>query len=116
MRVKAEDHACGGEESAGRPKYRARHMDHRRRWQTSRPRECFVGEDRKAQKCLAAYIAEKYSPDRRLKDIEAIDVLRVVESMTRTAASVRPTRPNFDERLVRLVGWWAARWLSDVTA
>ena len=39
---------------------------------------CFAGEDRKAQEFLAAYIAEKYSPDRRLKDIESIDIADVL--------------------------------------
>jgi len=39
---------------------------------------CFAGENQKAQRFLAAYIAEKYSPDRRLKDIESIDVADVL--------------------------------------
>lgn len=42
------------------------------------PTGCFAGEDRKAQEFLAAYIAEKYSPERRLKDIESIDVADVL--------------------------------------
>jgi len=42
------------------------------------PTGCFAGEDGEAQEQLAAYIAEKYAPVRRLKDIEDIDIADVL--------------------------------------
>src|SRR3954452_7721954 len=75
---------------------------------------CFVGEDRKAQEFLAAYIAEKYSPDRRLKDIESIDVADVLSVYDEDCRGRQANKPKFDERLARLAKWWGGKMLSDV--
>jgi hypothetical protein len=64
---------------------------------------CFAGEARKAQEYLASYIAEKYSPDRRLRDIESIDVADVLSVYDEDCRERQANRPKFDERLSRLV-------------
>jgi integrase len=76
---------------------------------------CFAGEDRKAQEFLAAYIAEKYSPERRLKDIESIDVADVLSVYDDDCRERQANKVKFDERLARLVKWWGGKMLSDVT-
>ena len=43
---------------------------------------CFAGEDRAAQECLAKYIADKYQSERRMRDIESIDVADVLSLYT----------------------------------
>jgi hypothetical protein len=73
------------------------------------PTGCFAGEDRKAQEFLAAYIGEKYSPDRRLKDIESIDVADVLSVYDEDCRPRQANKEKFDERLARLVKWWGAR-------
>jgi hypothetical protein len=75
---------------------------------------CFAGENRKAQEFLAAYIAEKYSPERRLKDIESIDVADVLSVYDEDCRERQANKPKFDERLVRLVKWWSGKMLSEV--
>jgi integrase len=79
------------------------------------PTGCFAGEDRKAQEFLAAYIAEKYSPERRLKDIEAIDVADVLSVYDEDCRERQANKSKFDERLARLVKWWGGKMLSNVT-
>jgi integrase len=79
------------------------------------PTGCFAGEDRKAQEFLAAYIGEKYSPDRRLKDIESIDVADVLSVYDEDCRERQANKAKFDERLARLVKWWGGKMLSEVT-
>jgi integrase len=76
---------------------------------------CFVGENRKAQEFLAAYIADKYSPDRRLKDIESIDVAEVLAVYDEDCRERQANKEKFDERMARLLKWWGGKMLSDVT-
>jgi integrase len=78
------------------------------------PTSCYAGEDREAQEFLAAYIAEKYSPERRLKDIESIDVADVLSVYDEDCRERQANKPKFDERLVRLVKWWGGKMLSAV--
>jgi len=79
------------------------------------PTGCFAGEDRQAQEFLAAYIAEKYSPERRLKDIESIDVADVLSVYDEDSRGRQANKAKFDERLARLAKWWGGKMLSDVT-
>src|SRR4051812_11506777 len=60
---------------------------------------CFAGEDREAQEFLAAYIAEKYRPERRLKDIESIDVADVLSVYDEDCRERQINKVKFDERL-----------------
>jgi integrase len=75
---------------------------------------CFAGENRKAQEFLAAYIAEKYTPDRRLRDIESIDVADVLSVYDEDCRERQANKVKFDERLARLVKWWGGKMLSAV--
>src|SRR5690348_11886804 len=63
---------------------------------------CFIGEDKKAQECLAVYINEKYSPARRLKDVESIDVADVLSIYYDDCRERQANKGKFDERLGRL--------------
>jgi hypothetical protein len=93
---------------------RARNMDCYRRGQ-HHATGCFAGEDRKAQEFLAAYIAEKYSPDRRLKDIESIDVADVLSVYDEDCRARQANKKKFDERLARLAKWWGGKMLCEVS-
>jgi integrase len=75
---------------------------------------CFVGENRKAQEFLAAYIAEKYSPDRRLRDIESIDVADVLSVYDEDCRESQANKEKFDERMARLAGWWGGKMLANI--
>lgn len=65
------------------------------------PTGCFAGEDRQAQERLAAYIAEKYAPLRRLKDIEEIDVADVPSVYYEDRRETQANKAKFDERIAR---------------
>jgi len=75
---------------------------------------CFAGENQQAQECLAAHIAAKYSPDRRLKDIEEIDVADVLSVYDEDCRERQANKAKFDERIGRLAAWWGGLMLSDV--
>jgi integrase len=75
---------------------------------------CFAGEDSTAQQCLATYIAEKYSPERRLKDIEAIDVADVLTVYYDDCRERQANKAKFDERMARLTKWWGSKMLAAV--
>jgi integrase len=75
---------------------------------------CFVGENRKAQGFLAAYIAEKYSPERRLKDIESIDIADVLSVYDEDCRETQANKKKFDERMTRLAKWWGGKMLAAV--
>src|SRR5262245_22659918 len=74
---------------------------------------CFAGEDRKAQECLAAHIRDKYTPARRLKDIESIDIGDVLSIYYEDCRERQANQAKFDERIARLVKWWGGMMLSD---
>ena len=114
-RVKAEVPVYGGEKSSAQ----GRKIVARGKWIVVDGRQhiatgCFAGEDRKAQEFLAAYIAEKYSPTRRLKDIESIDVADVLAVYDEDCRERQANKAKFDERLARLTKWWGGKMLSDV--
>jgi integrase len=75
---------------------------------------CFAGEDTKAQEFLAAYIAEKYSPTRRLKDIESIDAADVLSIYYEDRRERQANKAKFDERMARLAKWWGGKMLAEV--
>ena len=76
---------------------------------------CVAGEDQKAQEFLAAYINEKYSPERRVRDIESIDVADVLSVYDEDCRARQANKVKFDERLLRLVQYWGGKMLSEVT-
>jgi integrase len=78
------------------------------------PTGCFAGEGQQAQEFLAAHIAEKYSPDRRLRDIESIDLADVLSVYDEDCREPQANKKKFDERMVRLVRWWGGKVLAAV--
>ena len=76
---------------------------------------CFAGEDQKAQERLAAYIAEKYNPDRRLKDIESIDVADVLSIYMDDCGHRQANQERFRRRIARLNEYWGGKSLATVT-
>lgn len=79
------------------------------------PTGCALGEAGEAEKCLAAYIAEKYRPERRERDIEHIDIADVLSIFDDDTRQRQANLRTFDQRLHRLAEWWGGRMLSDVT-
>ena len=67
-----------------------------------------------AARLEAVYIAEKYSPERRLKDIESIDVADVLSVYDEDCREKQANKEKFDERMLRLVKWWGGKMLAAV--
>jgi hypothetical protein len=67
---------------------------------------CPFAQAREAQERLADYIADKYAPDRRLRDIENIDVADVLSLYDEDCRDRQTNKAKLDERLVRLTKWW----------
>ena len=76
---------------------------------------CFAGENREAQERLAAYIADKYRANRRVKDIEDIDLADVLALYDEDCRERQANKAKFDERMARLARWWGGKMLSAVT-
>ncbi len=76
---------------------------------------CAEDETATAEARLAAYIAAKYQPARRERDIEAIDIADVllVYHADRRPALALPEK--LDERLSRLNEFWGGRMLADIS-
>lgn len=75
---------------------------------------CFAGENSKAQECLARYITEKYSPVRRERLIETIDVADVLNVYYDDTRARQANQSKLDERILRLASWWGGKTLADV--
>jgi hypothetical protein len=60
-------------------------------------------------------IADKYRPERRLRDIEQIDVADVLSLYDEDCRERQANKLKFDERMTRLTKWWGGKMLSDVT-
>jgi integrase len=76
---------------------------------------CAEGEIASAQKQLASYILAKYTPERRRRDIEAIDIADVLSIYRDDCAERQANRKRFEARLYRLNEFWGAKKLSEVT-
>ncbi len=75
---------------------------------------CAEGETRRAEEQLAAYIAAKYQPMRRERDIETIDVADVLSIYYDDRGPTRADRRTLERRLARLNEFWGGRMLADV--
>lgn len=75
---------------------------------------CFAGENSKALECLARYITEKYSPVRRERLIETIDVADVLNVYYDDTRARQANQSKLDERILRLASWWGGKTLADV--
>jgi integrase len=76
---------------------------------------CAAREADAAERRLADYIARKYRPARRERDIDGIDVADVLSIYhdDRWARLANPKK--FDERIGRLNEFWGGKMLADVT-
>src|SRR5256885_644464 len=72
---------------------------------------CTFAQAREAQGRLATYIADKYSPERRLRDIEEIDVADVLSLYDEDCRDRQANKAKLDERLGRLTSWWGGKML-----
>ena len=78
------------------------------------PTGCAATEVAAAEEKLAAYIASRYQPSRKERDIELIDVEDVLAVYEADCGSRLAKRKQFDTRLERLNEFWGARKLSEV--
>jgi integrase len=76
---------------------------------------CPANEIAAAQIKLSSYIAEKYQPDRRERDIEDIVIADVLSIYDNDRGPGQANRTKLDARLERLNEFWGARKLSEVT-
>jgi len=86
-------------------------LDHGRHFATG----CLADQAEEAEAKLAAHIAEKYRPDRRVRDIERIDVADVLSIYNDDKREGQANKAKFDERMLRLGEWWGGKMLSAVT-
>ena len=68
-----------------------------------------------AQQKLADYIAAKYQPQRKVRDIERIEVADVLLVYLTDRRERQQNKTQFDRRIARLNAWWGAKTLSEVT-
>jgi len=81
------------------------------------PTGCFTGEADRAERKLAAYIAEKYKAARKDRDLEAIDIADVLSIYVDDCAPAGArSLKKFDERIGRLNEFFGGKRLSDVNA
>jgi integrase len=77
---------------------------------------CTEGEAERAEQVLATYIAEKYDPDRQVRDVAAIDIADVLSIYVDDCASRHANLKRFLARIARLNDFWGGMMLSDVTS
>jgi integrase len=68
-----------------------------------------------AQQALADYIAAKYRPQRKARDIEAIDIADVLTIYLDDKGDEQANRKKFEGRILRLNSFWGGRALSDIS-
>jgi integrase len=68
-----------------------------------------------AQQALADYITGKYRPERKTRDIEAIDIADVLTIYVDDKGDEQANRKRFEGRILRLNSFWGGRMLSDVS-
>ena len=76
---------------------------------------CAAGEAERAEQILATYIAEKYRPDRRGRDLDAIDVADVLSVYVDDCAHRHANQQRFRARIARLNEFWGGMTLAGVT-
>jgi hypothetical protein len=77
---------------------------------------CVKGQAREAEKQLAAYIAEKYSPSRRARDVDRIDVGDVLSICLDDCGPRMADRLKLERCICRLNEYWGGKMLSQVAA
>jgi integrase len=77
---------------------------------------CLKNQTGEAEKRLAEYIAEKYSPTRRARDIDRIDVADVLSIYLEDCGPRMVDQPKLERCIGRLNDYWGGKSLSEVTA
>src|SRR3984893_11498945 len=73
------------------------------------------GPPEEAQRALAEYIADKYRPTRKARDIEQIDIADVLSIYLDDCGDEQADRKKLEGRISRLNSFWGGRMLSDVS-
>lgn len=68
-----------------------------------------------AQRALAEYIAQKYQPSRKARDIDRIDIADVLTVYLNDRGDQQADRAKFEGRISRLNSFWGGRKLSEVS-
>ena len=68
-----------------------------------------------AQQALADYIANKYRPTRKARDIEHIDIADVLSIYLEDCGDRQASQKKFEARIARLNFFWGGRMLSDIS-
>lgn len=76
---------------------------------------CLESDVANADERLSAYIAAKYAPRRKERDIEAIDVADVLSIYFKDLGARQANYRKFVHRIDRLADYWSGRMLADVT-
>lgn len=76
---------------------------------------CTEGEAQRAEQFLADYIASKYHPERRVRDLDAIDVADVLSIYLEDCSERHANQKKFRARIARLNEFWGGMMLSSVT-
>jgi integrase len=76
---------------------------------------CAESETKRAEEVLAAYIAQKYHPERRERDLEVIDVADVLSVYVDDCAHRHANQKRFHARVSRLNDFWGGMTLANVT-
>jgi integrase len=77
---------------------------------------CFEDQAREAEKRLAAYITEKYSPTRHARDIDRINLADVLSIYLEDCGPRMADQPKLERCIGRLNDYWGDKMLSQVTA
>jgi hypothetical protein len=76
---------------------------------------CAEGETQRAEQILAVYIAQKYRPERRDRDLEAIDIADVLSIYVDDCGHRQANQERFRRRIARLNEYWGGKVLATVT-
>jgi integrase len=76
---------------------------------------CAASEIKEAESKLAQYVASKYQPGRKARDVEDIDVADVLSIYDEDCGDRQTNRQRFSGRLERLNEFWGGKKLAEVT-
>jgi integrase len=76
---------------------------------------CAASEVTAAEVKLAEYVAAKYQPTRKARDIEQIDIADVLSIYDEDCRDRQANQAKFNGRLERLNEFWGGRTLSEIT-
>lgn len=75
---------------------------------------CTEGEEAEADRQLAEYKLEQYSPTRRTRDIEDIPVAEVLSIYDADKRDRQANKRTYDSRILRLNEWWGNKKLAEI--